>query len=448
VPEHSLPDGKRWIANLLELGRALGYRVEGEYNVAPEREESAPVDVAWLRSTIDRFPLFIFEIETRPSGQMTYNAAKVFGQDTKLFEKPLFHFHIVLTGGTTSGRLKAGRNMFGKFNYRVYQARKAKKATKALRDIISEHRRVESKLDVARLADALGPEDWPELDLDRLWTHIERCDFAASFERDYAALSQSDPGFLPRLERRLAQRVRDRDDDSEQYRSPLARGCAPLMHAVILGLLEAEQFDEAFAALRDWQGPPACARVGPPFQQSADDHDDLVLAHAPAAWAALAGAVNTMEVRVWALAQLELTLGPADRRIPLALSGCAASWMLHVARTGGDDHRQAFDRAADHIRAGGGLPAAMMRQPPGRGALMADLEAAQARLEADAVPPPGWGELTGTTTGDVHSGKRLLAGVTMTLSDDVSLPGVAVLDVLWGSGGGEAGGEGLADDHQ
>ena len=80
MAENTLPDGVRWIENLLALGRALGYRAEPEFDVTPDEPEEAPVDVAWLTSESDRFPLFIFEVESRPSGQMTYNAAKVFGQ--------------------------------------------------------------------------------------------------------------------------------------------------------------------------------------------------------------------------------------------------------------------------------------------------------------------------------------------------------------------------------
>src|SRR5487761_1486788 len=116
VARHTLPLGKAWIENLTRLGKALGYRVEEEFDVAQPGQEPAPVDLAWLRSAQDRFPLFIIEVETRPSGQMTYNAAKVFSQDTDLFEKPLFLFHLVLAGGQTSGRLQTATSMFGQFN--------------------------------------------------------------------------------------------------------------------------------------------------------------------------------------------------------------------------------------------------------------------------------------------------------------------------------------------
>jgi hypothetical protein len=435
VTEHSLAPGKRWIANLLRLGRTLGYDVDDEFNVAQPGEEEAPVDVVWLRSAEDRFPLFIFEVETRPSGQMTYNAGKVFAQDTDLFEKPLFHFHVVLTGGATSGRLKAATDLFGRFNYRVYRAASPDGATTALCDILSQHRRVTETLSVTSLADALDPERWSEIDLDTVWEHVERCQFAGSFETDYARLSATDEAFLPRLVRRLRREIDGQQIDPRQYESPLARNCSPLLHAAILALMDPALATDALTLATDWQGTGSHARIAPPEQQS-ELQENLAYAYAPAMWAALAGALATEPAHHWALAQLELVLGDPGRPTPLAMSACAAVWMLHVARSGGEPHRDAYERAANHLKALGGIPSDLLHSPPGTGGLMNSIDAWEARLQSNPEPPPDWDALPAQPqTAACHDALQAVL-VSVIAGPAAELDGGAVQRALWHSHGG------------
>lgn len=432
MAEHSLAPGKRWIANLLLLGLALGYDVDDEFNVAQPGGEAAPVDVVWLRSAEDRFPLFIFEVETRPSGQMTYNAGKVFGQDTDLFEKPLFHFHVVLTGGATSGRLKAATDLFGHFNYRVYRAASEHGATAALCDMLSQHRRVAETLDVMALAAALDPQRWSEIDLDTVWEHLERCGFGGSFERDYARLSATNETFLPRLGRRLRREFDGQPIDPGQYESPLARNCAPLVHAAVLALMDPAIAADCLALATNWQGTGPHARVRPPGQPS-ELQENLAYAYAPAVWAALAAALATEHARPWALSQLELVLGDPRRPTPLAMSACAAAWMLHVARTGGEPHRGAYERAANHLQALGGIPSELLDSPPGTGGLMDGIDAWDARLQSNPVPPPDWDALPGHRPA-ARAHDRLQATLVSVLADPAGdLDGGAILQALWDS---------------
>ncbi len=434
MAEHSLPDGRRWIENLMRLGEALQYRVKDEHNVAPDDEEPAPVDVAWLRSDSDRFPLFIFEIESRPSGQMTYNAAKVFSQDTDLFEKPLFHFHIVVQGGSRSGRLKAAKRSFGHFNYRVYRAAKRKHATAALCDILSQHRRVEARLDAEQLAGVLGASDWREPDLDAVWRHAERCEFEADFERVYASGYLADPAaFRTRLARRLTDGLDGEPVRAGQYPGLLAQRAAPLLQAPLMALLAPDRAADALAWVQSWQGPAASATIGPPFQRGAE-HDNVTLALAPAAWAAMAAAARTAEARSWALEQLELLLGPPSARLPLPLSGCAAAWMLHIARAGGPEHEAAFERAADHVRELSGLPATHLASPPGRGPMMDALDEWQGMLDSAARTAPNWEELKRPPYTDQDAASmrgRLEQALAAALADDAPLDGGVVLAALW-----------------
>jgi hypothetical protein len=63
MPEHALEPGRQIIAALLNLGSALGYVVQPEYELP---HSTAAVDVAWLRES-DQPPLVIFEVESRPT---------------------------------------------------------------------------------------------------------------------------------------------------------------------------------------------------------------------------------------------------------------------------------------------------------------------------------------------------------------------------------------------
>lgn len=225
--EHSLDLGKHWIDGLVALGRALGYLPETEFDVAAEGEEPAPVDVAWLRSTDDQFPLFIFEVESTPSGQMAQNAGKVFSQETDLFEKPLFHFHLVLSGSGKSGRVRTAERLFGEFNYRVYTVADPEVAAQAICDILSQHRRVSDQLEIHALGRCLDESIWAEMDLETIWIHAEAIGFDAPWLRAYADLGLADASRLGRylrlLERELENPLRIRANTTPTSATPLRR---------------------------------------------------------------------------------------------------------------------------------------------------------------------------------------------------------------------------------
>jgi hypothetical protein len=385
VPEHSLPDGRRWIESLLDLGRALGYRAEPEFDVTPSEPEEAPVDIAWLTSEDDRFPLFIFEVESQPTGQMTHNAAKVFGQDTALFQKPLFHFHLVLKGGQTSGRITAVSELFGKFNYRVYRVAEDG-ATDALRDIVSQHRRVRSTIDVMALSQALAPSRWQDVDIDQVWMHIETARFNAPWARRYAQLALSEEAFLPRLARILAADADcEAHIDPRQYGTFAAQHSAPLLHAAILAQQHPERAAECFERARSLQGEGDSRAFAPHYGLS-QDYDGLIFSIMPAVWALLAASLRDVEgARVWVLEQMEIVIAPQSR-IPFVLSALTAVWMLHVAAHGGEETRAFYDQAAAMLNDGSGVSPQVLASPPMMGGNHADLDPWWEVLMTDATP--------------------------------------------------------------
>lgn len=66
----------------------------------------------------------IFEVESSVTNAVINNPAEVFGQPNQTFEKPLFFFHVMATGGQESSRIDNLRNLFGLHNYRVYRLQK------------------------------------------------------------------------------------------------------------------------------------------------------------------------------------------------------------------------------------------------------------------------------------------------------------------------------------
>jgi hypothetical protein len=69
MPGHALEPGRHIVGALLNLGSALGYLVQPEYELP---NSTAAVDVARLRET-GQPPLVIFEVESRPSAGIAAN---------------------------------------------------------------------------------------------------------------------------------------------------------------------------------------------------------------------------------------------------------------------------------------------------------------------------------------------------------------------------------------
>ncbi|MCU4538481.1 hypothetical protein KTI96_15110 [Acinetobacter bereziniae] len=147
MAEHKLPLGKQLIEWIAKLGVTLGYHVEKEYLI--DKKYSA-VDVAWLLEENNKSPLFIFEIESQSTNSMVNNPLKVYAQNNKIFEKPLFFFHIVIKGGSKSSRPDNLELMYGKENYRIYLL-KEQKSDELIEDILSQHARVNRELNYVDL---------------------------------------------------------------------------------------------------------------------------------------------------------------------------------------------------------------------------------------------------------------------------------------------------------
>jgi hypothetical protein len=380
VAEHKRPVGKRWIENLLALGAALGYGAEPEYDVLNRPDREGPADVVWLGSDTDGVPLFIFEVETQASAQVGHNAGKVFSQETSEFEKPLFHFHLIVEGGKDNSRVDVAMSNYGKFNYRIYGVKEGE-ATMALCDVLAEHRRVTDHLDVEALVSCLAPRCWPEVDMSEVWRKAEELGFKGAWMRAYAvAALAGEAGFLDRL---LPLLDAGAPDDDIGYCTYLGERCGGALHAGLLAAHNPERGEEALAALKAWQ-----AATGTMPRPGLDrDEDDLLSTLMPPIWALLALLLGEVEgAREWILEQLALMV---DGAIPLHRTAHAASatWMLHIAAATPGAERF-FERARTRLNADGGIAPALLAEPPAPAGRIDDYDAWWEELETDKEPVP------------------------------------------------------------
>jgi hypothetical protein len=430
VAEHKLPEGKRWIENLLALGSAMGYQPEPEYDVLAHEDRESPVDVAWFRSEEDRFPLFIFEVETRASGQMSHNAGKVFTQDTELFQKPLFHFHLIVEGSKENTRADVAEAAYGKFNYRIYGVADGE-GTEALCDILSQHRRVSDRLDVSALAVVLDSERWPEIDLDQVWSHAEDCHFRGEWLRSYGALALSDPdAFLKRLLRFLETRYEEGDSaPTTGYGTFIGEHCGSALHAALLAENDPEQGVKWLGELRSWQEHDGVMRMAAPYPGLSEEGDDFVFALMPGLWALIAVMFVEVEgARRWILEQMELVIS-TDTGLSLVAVAATAIWMLHVAADEDGDERH-FELARERLNADGGISAGLLAAPPALGGYIADYDEWWERLQAEKELVPNLDEFRERFGGSGEAGDGTPIALSYLLDEQPPEAGQEIRELL------------------
>src|SRR5664279_5075449 len=115
--KHSLARGQEVIDGLERLGVALGYEVRKEQRVG----RTAAVDLSWTAAQSNDVPLFVFEVESTASAGLANNATKIYGSPLEELAKPLFFFHLVLTGQPNNERICNAERAWGQHNYRIYR---------------------------------------------------------------------------------------------------------------------------------------------------------------------------------------------------------------------------------------------------------------------------------------------------------------------------------------
>jgi len=369
MTKHRLSKGVGIIDALASLGEALDYAVEREMPVERNRHHSAAVDVAWLFEKGQSFPLMIFEVESRITNAIANNPVKVFGQPNARFEKPLFFFHILVTGTYNTSRVQNLERLFGTFNYRVYRLGKAG-TTRLLKDIFSQHRRLKDELPLGRVIASLSSEHWHGVDLGALLRHIEKIGFVAPFLPTYAKLGIENEKFRDHFARFLDETIKSgRLSDLPDYQSRVLNYATYVgndwpepVYCGFLALAFPDRAHEFFQRLQWWQEKSSyMTQIGPHFGSSRD-YDNFLLGLAPAFWALIAALMRPV---FGAVAYVAEQCGELLKRLGNArveASFFTAIWLCHIAASCRIDSQ--FQFAQDFINSRGGIPEGVLYNPP------------------------------------------------------------------------------------
>jgi len=159
---------------LIELGNRLDYFVDMEYPMSETVFGSQAIDIAWFNEEKSQFPLFIFEIESSTNNSIANNPTKVFGKESKVFEKPLFFFHIIIDSAENSEKYNDLLGLFGKYNYDIFKLNSGEIKTLLIK-ILLQHRRIYNEFDLFRILTHIIQEKeiCSQIDIEAFLTKVE-----------------------------------------------------------------------------------------------------------------------------------------------------------------------------------------------------------------------------------------------------------------------------------
>lgn len=371
MPAHTLEAGKQIIEGLFRLGEALGYSVAKELPVEKGKKYPAAVDVAWLSEEGQEFPLMIFEVESKVTNAIANNPTKVFAKPNQSFEKPLFFFHVMVTGGKETSRVEDLRRLFGTHNYRAYELAGGKTA-ELVKDIFSQHRRLTNKLDLINVINVLQSDPWDTLNLLEILQHIETIGFergAGTFLPRYAALSKADIRFHEHFIRYLSARelaqpyVVEYDAYSDSF---IGQFWATPINLGLL-LLSTDDQDKKrffFEKLIDWQEKSSyLSQIGPHLHLSRD-YTMSIVGVAASYWGLIAILMHDLPEAVKYIANQCRALLAALESWASEYSFFTALWLLHISASS-ESALDCYEYARSFINDRGGISEELLYQPVG-----------------------------------------------------------------------------------
>ena len=364
MPTHKTLTGQVLIDDLVLMGKALDYIVRTE-EPTKQKKRSPAVDVAWLRSTNQKFPLMILEVESVASNSATYNPVKVFGPRNMEFEKPLFFFHIFISGGSGSSRIKDLQSLFGTYNYRAYRLNSGEMG-QLLCDIVSQHRRVSTQINFLVLGKCLltSPFFAPHIDL--VVPHVLSLDFEEDIITHLAKLTLHDKRVEPFLRDEIMRlhKTPNSKRGYPNYPSYLGSTWSAPIHIGLLQFWSKDTSNTWLNQLRSWQEHRAyLSQIGPHFGM-ARDYDEFIYSMAPVLWGLVAGLMKSCpDAGIYILTQCFSIFDQLSKH-PSRFSRFWAVWILHIAAAYGIDNF--YEIAQRHLNVQiGGIPHRDLYRPKG-----------------------------------------------------------------------------------
>ena len=285
MSQHKLPLGKALIDGIVELGKVLGYHIEKEFPVAKAKYGEPPaVDIAWFTTENNKFPLFIFEVESKSTNSMSKNPLKVFSKESKEFEKPLFFFHIVAKGGQHSSNRKDLEAQFGKNNYKIYLLSEDS-GTSLIQDIIGQHARIKCDLDYLALNKVLNYTIWKnKTNYKDILTYASNMQLSQNdILFSYSFLSIEDKNIFPNLITQIKYNVQNDFNDINNFNTYLgSQWLIPILYSIIIGSTSDNEEIKCFSnKLIIWQNKSShMPQITPAFGLS-KDYDEFIIGYAP-----------------------------------------------------------------------------------------------------------------------------------------------------------------------
>lgn len=363
MAQHTLPHGKRLISALSDFGELLGYYVEREFPVDVVTHGEPPaVDVAWFAEKGQKYPLMIFEVESAAGNTIPNNPLKVFGQLTSAFEKPLFYFQIVASGGSETPRISYLQNQYGTHNYRIYKIGEDE-GTHLVYDILNQHRRINNRVNYVGLFHLLAKSEWHGVvDTLAVLRHAYAIGLSPS-ERlpAYVHLARSHPEVLEDLRSAITGVEVQGWVDVGEFKSYLGQFWAPfLLCSFMLGHSHHPLREKWDKALARWQNettymPLFVAALG----QDRDYTEFLLGVSGP--FVTLCAAASGELVP--SIRELAIVLRDLLSQINPGWQGfMVAVWLAHLAAWAGD--LDLFEAARSFINSAGGLSMVLLLKPP------------------------------------------------------------------------------------
>ncbi len=422
MSEHRLKPGKSVISQLSTLGKVLGYHVQREFPLKCGMCTRPAVDLAWFRDETQRFPLFIFEVESGAGNTNANNAVKVYGSSSRDFEKPLFFFHVVVKCGAESSALDSLRGQYGQANYRIY-CLDGNEGQRLLEDILGQHRKLYDQLDYPQLMEALGRSGLANIDANKLCDHIESLQFDVAFLPWYARFGRTNRFFRDRYVNLLEQRTRQHAaiPGREAYNTYYGEWWGEPLHIAVLRREARIDDKTTLAHLNRWQyRNSSLVTIGPNFGLSRD-YDEFIITAAPGFAAAVAAIAGSNEVRAWLFDIMEPVFEKLQKSSARAFI-YQGIWLLHLAA--GLEESERYSRVRDILNARGGVPEAALLNPPFHFSTELDDEWST-RAEANPMPVAPMPELIAKLSAQPSRQDDPIDVALILLTEECELAGIA-----------------------
>ncbi len=212
------------------------------------------------------------------------NPLKVYAQESRRFEKPLFFFHVIAQGGQNSSRPRNLESQYGKNNYKIYLLG-SDQATSFLCDVLNQHVRVRETVDYIALYKLLNSALWSrQVNYVSILKHATNLDLSKNdILSSYIHLARGDSRLIPDLMDILKAESINDFQGTEDLNTYLGSGWAiPIFCAMAIGKSHNEEEVEYWSGkLLDWQNKSSYMPMLTPAFGLSEDYDEFILGCAP-----------------------------------------------------------------------------------------------------------------------------------------------------------------------